>query len=229
MRIARRAAVLALLAAAVGASPGGATPPALSLDSAIVSATWKESWLTGTVRFSGNVGGAASLTVTIKPAGNAGAPPAAKATVDTAGGEFSGELKLPARVLPGTYAVRAYGTSNGEKLVATERDVIVPGPPEGIVDRAWATTTRGGPPMKRIAGPRTELWAHFHFLYPPKSGKITAAWYTPSYKYIGTVTRNYRQNFDTFVRVRGGLERGNWWVVMRSGKRIAIRVALRLT
>jgi hypothetical protein len=229
VRIARRAAVLALLGVALAASSGSATAPPLTLDSAIVSATWKESWLTGAVRFSGNVGGAASLTVTIKPVGKAGAPPAAKATVDTAGGEFSGQLKLPARVLPGNYAVRAYGTSNGEKLIAVERDVVVPAPPEGIVDRAWATTTRGGPPMKRIAGPRTELWAHFHFLYPPKSGKITAAWYTPSFKYIGTVTRKYRQNFDTFVRVRGGLERGNWWVLMRSGNRVAIRVALRLS
>ena len=228
MRTARRAAVLAAFLLALAASAGNAAAPTLTLDSATVSASWKESWLTGSLRFSGSVGGPASLTASVRPAHRKG-PPAARATIQSAGGAFSGELKLPARLLPGDYLLRVYGTSGTDTLMPAERQVTVPAPVEGIVDRGWATTTRGGAPMKRIQGPRTELWAHFHFLVPPKSGKITAAWYTPSYKYIGTVTKPYRESFDTFVRVPGGLEPGNWWVVVRSGKRIAIRVALRLT
>jgi hypothetical protein len=229
VRTARRAALIALLALAAVASAGRAAAPALTLDTAAVSAVWKESWLTGSVRFSGTVGGAASLTVSVKAVGRPGAPPSARTTIESSGGAFSGTLKLPARVLPGAYALRVYGTSGGDKLTAVEKQVTVPAPPEGIVDKAWTTTTRGGPPMKRISRPRTIMWAHFHFLVPPKSGRIKAYWYSPSFKYLGVVNRKYRESFDTFVRVPAGIEPGNWWVFIRSGNRIAMRVALRVT
>jgi hypothetical protein len=229
VRHARRAALIALLAVATAASVGRAAAPTLTLDTATVAASWKESWLTGSVHYSGSVGGAASLIVSVKRADKPGAPPSARATIQSSGGSFSGDLKLPPRVLPGVYAVRVYGTSGSEKLTAAERQVTVPAPPEGIIDKAWATTSRGGPPMKRINGPRTIMWAHFHFLVPPKSGRIKAYWYSPSFKYLGVVNRKYRQSFDTFVRVPTGLEAGNWWVFMRSGNRVAIRVALRLS
>jgi hypothetical protein len=229
VRTARRAALLALLAIAVSASAGQAVAPPLTLDTATVSAAWKESWLTGSVHFSGTVGGAASLTVSVKRADKPSAPPSARTTIQSSGGAFSGDLKLPARVLPSVYAVRVYGTSGGEKLTAAEKQVTVPAPAEGIIDKAWTTTTRGGPPMKRISRPRTIMWAHFHFLVPPKSGRIKAYWYSPSFKYLGVVNRKYRESFDTFVRVPTGIESGNWWVFIRSGNRIAIRVALRVT
>jgi hypothetical protein len=222
-----------LLAAAalgtVGAAPGiPATTPALSIDSATVSARWRESWLTATLRFAGSAGAAADLTATLRPADRAG-PPAARARMTAAAdGQFSGTMKLPPRLLPGRYLLRVFGTSGTTQLTPVERSVTVPAPVEGVVDRASTSTTRNGAPTINTRGPRSVLWARFHFLVPPKSGRVTASWYTPSFKWVGTVTRAYKTDFVTFVRGAPSLERGRWWCFLRSSGRVVKRVRIRI-
>lgn len=227
----RRFAQAAVLAAAalVGVSATAAAPPTVVIDSAAVSASWKESWLTGSVRFSGNIGATAELNASLRPARRPG-PQAAKATL-TAGadGRFSGQLRLPARLLPGAYLLRVWGTSGGVTLTPVEREVTVPAPREGVVDRAYTSLTKNGPATVTVAGPRRQLWAHFHFLVPPRSGRLTASWYTPSFTWVGTVNRAYRADFETFVRAPTGLQRGRWWCVLKSSGRVVKRVRVRIT
>ena len=69
------------------------TTPTAKLTGATLSSTWKESWLTGSVRFSGVVTGPATLRVSLRP--RAGGPPAAAVTLPldqagTFGGEWAG-------------------------------------------------------------------------------------------------------------------------------------------
>lgn len=215
--------------AIVGVSATAATPPTLTLENATVSASWKESWLTGSVRFSGSVGASAQLNASLRPARRAG-PQAAKVSLETgADGRFAGQLKLPARLLPDVYTLRVWGTSGGLTLTPVEREVTVPAPPEGVVDRAYASAARSGPPTIVVSGPRTVLWAHFHFLVPPRSGKVTATWYTPSFTYVGTVMRPYKETMDTFVRAPSGLQPGKWWCILKSSGRVIKRVRIRIT
>jgi hypothetical protein len=215
--------------ALLGISATSATAPVLTVDSATVSASWKESWLTGTVRFSGGVGAAAQLNASLRPAARPG-PQAAKIVFAAgADGRFSGQLRLPARLLPGAYLLRVWGTSGTVTLTPVERQVTVPAPREGIVDRAYTSVTKNGAARVAVAGPRRELWAHFHFLVPPKSGRVTASWYTPSFTWVGTVNRAYRADFETFVRAPTGLQRGRWWCVLKSSGRVVKRVRVRIT
>jgi hypothetical protein len=223
-----RVGVLAATAL-VGISATAAAPPALVLDATSVSASWRESWLTGSVRFSGTVGAAAQLNASLRPAGRPG-PQAAKVQLSAgADGRFSGQLKLPARLRPGSYLIRVWGTSGTATLTPVEREVTVPAPREGVVDRAYASATKTGAATVSVSGPRRELWAHFHFVVRPRSGRVTASWYTPSFTWVGTVTRTYRADFETFVRAPTGLQRGRWWCVLKSSGRVVKRVRVRIT
>jgi len=219
---------LALTVAALGIGATAASPPPLTLDAPAVSAVWKESWLTGSVRFSGSVGAAAQLNASLRPADRPG-PQAAKAQLAAgADGRFSGRLTLPARLLPGAYLLRVWGTSGDATLTPVERRVAVPAPPEGVVDRAYTSTSKRGAATVAVRGPRKELWAHFHFLVRPRTGRLTASWYTPSFTWVGTVTRAYRADFETFVRAPTGLQRGRWWCVLKSSGRVVKRVRVRI-
>jgi hypothetical protein len=227
-----RLLALAVVLASTATMASAATfaeAPALTIDRATVSAKWRESWLTGSLAFSGSAGTSADLTATVRPANRPGSP-AAKATFSTAtDGRYSRTVKLPARLLPGNYLLRVWGTSGTTKLTPIERTVTVPAPAEGVVDRAFTSTSKGGAATLTAKGPISVVWAHFHFLVPPKNAKLTASWYTPSFKWVGTVNRAYKADFDTFVRALPSLERGRWWCVLKSSGRVVKRVRLRIT
>jgi hypothetical protein len=219
----------AAVIATVGAAP--ATPaaaPTLAIETATVSAKWRESWLTGSLRFSGTAGGAAELTATLRPARRAGRLAAKTQMTAGADGRFTGTLKLPARLLPDVYLLRVWGRSGTVQLTPVEREVTVPAPREGVVDRAFTSTAKNGKPTILTSGPRRVLWAHFHFLTRPKTRLVTASWYTPSFTWVGTVTRPYSPNFVTFVRGTPNLEPGRWWCFLRAGGKVVKRVRIRI-
>jgi hypothetical protein len=220
---------LAALVALLGVAARGATPPTITIETASVSADWRESWLTGSVRFSGSVGATAELTASLRPARRPGSQKAKITLAAGADGRFAGLLKLPNRLLPDVYLLRVWGTSSGANLTPIEREVTVPAPREGVVDRGFTSLTKGGSPTILAKGPRKELWAHFHFLVPPKSGRVTATWYTPSFKYLGTVTRLYKADFDTFVRAQTPLQPGKWWCILKSSGRVIKRARIRIS
>jgi len=229
MTTAVRLVCLAALMSLLGVGATAVTPPTITIDTTTVSASWRESWLTGSVRFSGSVGASADLTASLRPARRPGSQKAKITLAAGADGRFAGQLKLPNRLLPDVYLLRVWGTSAGAKLTPIEREVTVPAPREGVVDRGFTSLTKGGPPTILAKGPRKELWAHFHFIVPPRSGRVTATWYTPSFKYLGTVTRSYKEDFDTFVRAQTPLQPGKWWCILKSSGRVIKRARIRIT
>jgi hypothetical protein len=217
-------------AALVSVSLASAAPaPALTLDSAKINAKWKESWLTASLSYSGTVAGAADLEAVLRPVGRAGPPAAAIAF--SADGSFSKTVKLPNRLLPGTYRLSIDGTSNGVGLTAVTRDLVNPTPAEGIVDKAWAASRPKGPPVFTVKGPRTQLWAYFHFVVPPKSTKLRVGWHSPSFRWYGQATKPYTPTFASHVATAGGLplERGVWFVYLWSGSKVVKRARVRIS
>jgi hypothetical protein len=225
--IASAALVAALLASSGTAAP--TTAPSLTLDSAKLTARWNESWLVGTLSFSGTVGDAAQLQAVLRPMGAAAQPTAVLAFAAT--GSFSKTLKLPARMLPGAYRLSVGGVANGARLLTETRDLVNPRPSEGIVDKAWASARAGGPPVSTVRGPRSRMWAYFHFAVPPRSGKVTVGWHSPSFRWYGRVTRPYSVTVRSSLATSPGhaLERGVWFVYCFSDGKVIKRTRVRIS
>ena len=230
----KRVVALSAVVIVFGAVAGGGTPATyqstetVTLASAKLTATWKESWLTAKLRFAGTVDAPSKLTAVLRPVSRAG-PPAAASKISVSGpGSFAGTLELPARVLPGLYRLSVGGTSNGHRLEPAEREVTLPAPPEGIVDKSFASATKGGPPVTTLPSPRTEVHARFYFVVPPRSKVVHVAWHSPSFRWLGQVKKPYKPTFDTFIRTSTQLERGVWFCVLSSGGRVVKRVRVRI-
>ena len=204
------------------------TPPSVTLKSATISSTWKESWLTGRVRFSGLVvSGPADLRASLRPKAG-GSVAAAVDLPSVQPGPFGGTLTLPNRLLPKTYTLTISGTAADGPVKPVRKDVVLKAPPEGIVDRAWASKTKNGPPVKTIPGSPTEVWAHFHFVYPPKSRKVRNRWYSPNFRWYGE-KKNKPWTRTVHTRLAAAtLDKGVWFAYMFSENRIVKRWRVRL-
>jgi hypothetical protein len=210
-----------------GVAAQAQTPPLVTIKSATISAKWKESWLTGSVRFSGTVSGSADLRASLRP--KAGGSIAA--AVDIPGlqpGPYGGTLPLPNRLLPKVYRLTISGTSADGPIKPVSRDVTLPAPPEGVVDRAWASKTKNGPPINTIPGSPTEVWAHFHFVVPPKSRKVRNRWYSPNFRWYGE-KKNKPWTPTIHTRLAAAkLDKGVWFAYMFSENRVVKRWRVRL-
>jgi hypothetical protein len=203
------------------------TAPVVVLKGATLSSKWKESWLTGSVRFSGIVSGPASLRVSLRP--RAGGRVAAAVTLpDVQPGPFGGELTLPPRLLPKVYRLTVSGEGNGEQIAPVHRDVVLKAPPEGVVDRAWASATKNGPPITTLPGNPTSVWAHFRFAVPPKSGKVRNRWYSPNFRWWGE-KRNKPWTRTVHTQLAAAkLDKGVWFAYMFSADRVVKKWRVRL-
>lgn len=226
VRVVGVAVLAACLCFGVAAQAQGPTP-AVTLKTATLSSKWKESWLTGSIRFSGIVTTPSVLRVSVRP--KAGGKVAASVDLpDVQPGPFGGELTLPNRLLPKVYRVTVSGTSGDAQLKPMHRDVNLPAPPEGIVDRAWASKTKNGPPINTIPGNPTEVWAHFHFVVPPKSRKVRNRWYSPNFRWWGE-KKNKPWTPTVHTRLAAAkLDKGVWFAYMFSENRVVKKWRVRL-
>jgi hypothetical protein len=210
-----------------GVSAQAQTPPLVTIKSATISAKWKESWLTGSVRFSGTVSGSADLRASLRP--KAGGSIAAAADIPgLQPGPYGGTLTLPNRLLPKVYRLTISGTGADGPIKPVSRDVTLPAPPEGVVDRAWASKTKNGPPINTIPGSPSEVWAHFHFVVPPKSRKVRNRWYSPNFRWYGE-KKNKPWAPTIHTRLAAAkLDKGVWFAYMFSENRVVKRWRVRL-
>lgn len=217
-------AALALVALVLpAASAGSRTSPALSVTNLHLSAVWKEGWLTGSIRFSVTVGGATDATATIRPV--APGPLAAKKDYTfTQAGTVTETITLPARLPPRAYVLKVVG-SDGE---AVEGKFTVPTPPEGIVDSAVVSSAKGGKAVHVLAGAK-ELWVRFHFMTPPQAKTVKVVWRTPSYTYVGAVTKPYAATIDSFLKSGSPLPHGTWYAILMVDGKTAKKIDVRVT
>lgn len=218
--------ILSVAAAAVGGQQTAAqTVPTVALKSATLKSKWKESWLTGSVRFSGTVSGTADLRISLRPK-KGGRLAAAVTLPGVQPGPFGGELTLPPRLLPKVYRLTVSGTSGDGQIAPVHRDVTLKAPPEGIVDDAFISATKGGKRAFTLKGLRKQLFARFHFVHPPKNRtNLHAAWFSPDFKWRGRADKTYKVNVDTFVldTTPKGLMKGVWFCYLRASNGTVIK------
>ena len=223
------AAVVAALITVEAVHPATADAT-LTLDTSTLTASWKESWLTGNVAFAGTVGEPSELTIILRRVDPKPTAVAAKRTLTVASGGYSGKLDLPHRALPGSYLLRVVGTSSGIALTPVEATLTLPAPPEGIVDKASIGLTPGGKAVRKVNGSVKQLHARFHFLVAPKlRTAVRLVWRTPQFNFVGEVRKPYSTNISTFVKSGQPLPKGTWYCLLTVNEIVVKRVSVRVT
>ena len=135
----------------------------VTITSTSVTATWKESYAKGSVKFSGTQTVAGTIEASLRNVKTGRLLYAKRFSVGT--GTFTNSLPLTARPVPGTYRLRLKEFPTGN---ASDRNVIIPAPPEGVIDVAYMTSSKNGRRMKVIRNAKI-IYAHFHFLTRPQT------------------------------------------------------------
>ncbi len=210
------------------------TASAVTINSASVSAKWHESYVKGSVSFSGTESGAIELGASLRNVATGHLISVKRFSVG--GGTFTQSVKLSARPVPGTYRLRLKEMPAG---AAADRNVTIPAPPEGVVDRAYTSNTNG-PPVKVIRNAKI-IYAHFHFIARPQTNVLTFNWRkpgNPKVRFTGYAKKTYHANVYTFVCVKqsaGGsclnqeLRTGKWYCIVYARGRVVKRQEVTVT
>jgi hypothetical protein len=192
----------------------------VGLSNVHLSAVWNQGWLTGNLHFTITVGGAARVQASIRPVVS-GPVAAVKQYSFTESGTAAETIKLPPRLSPRAYVLKV-GTESAK--------FTVPTPSEGVVDTAIVSTSQGGKSAKSVPSSTHTLWARFHFLIPPPGTKtVKIEWRTPSFTFIGAVTKPYTTVIDSDLKSNQALPKGTWYATLVVDGKIAKRQDVRVT
>ena len=137
-------------------------------------------------------------------------------------GAFSQTLKLPAKLLPGTYRVTLAPAFAANVVTPAAGSAKLAAPAEGVVDKVVLSGRNGGPSTRTLKR-ATTIWASFHFAAVPK-GALKLTWYkTVKGKRVrlGAATESPGKKVGSYLRP-GGLLHGMFTAVLtRKGKVIA--------
>jgi hypothetical protein len=226
---------VAVLAAgsALAARQAGST---VAITGTSVTAKWNESYVRGSVTFTGSESQAATLEASLRNVATGRLIAVKRFSVGA--GTFTQSIQLSARPVPGTYRLRLKEMPTGS---AADRNVKVPAPPEGVVDRAYTSTTKNGPPLKVIRDAK-KIYAHFHFVARPQTNVLTFNWRkpgNPKVRFTGYAKKPYKTNvFITFVcakKLEGGpcldqeLRKGKWYCIVYARGKVVKRQLVTLT
>jgi len=211
------------------------TGSAVTITAASVTAKWKESYVKGSVTFSGTETTAGTLEASLRNTKTNRLIKVNRFAVNA--GEFTNSLPLSARPVPGTYRLRLKEFPTGS---AADRNVVIPAPPEGVIDIAYMTSTKNGPRMKVIRNAK-RIYAHFHFTARPETNTLTFKWQkpgNPKVRFTGFATKPFKTTIDTFVCVKssgGGsclnqtLAKGKWYCIVMAKGKVVKRQDIRVT
>jgi hypothetical protein len=212
-----RIAAAGLLVVAL-ALPTAGSAATVALSNVKVAGAWNQGWLYASLHFTVRVSGPTTVVASIRS--TSGRLVTAAHYSFTSAGAKSESIKLPARVPPGSYVLKAGDATS---------TFAVPNPPEGVVDSATISTTQGGKSVKALAAPK-ELWVRFHFLSkPPTAKSVKIEWRTPSYTFVGAVNKPVSTTVDGFVKATVPLPKGTWYAIIEVNGKVAKRQDVRLT
>ena len=147
----------------------------------------------------------------------------------TSAGTATRRLAFRGKVLPGAYTVRAREV--GRNDVATRSATLKP-PPEGVVERAFITTSVGGRATARIgAGRFFQIFGNFHFAARPAKGQaLSATWALGAFrKRVALARPSGPLLLTTIGSTRSGiLQSGRWTVTLRAGRSTIARASIRI-
>jgi hypothetical protein len=200
----------------------------LTLGPLDVRVRWRESRAIGGVTVTGTVSDPAELMLSLTSRGASGEVLAHLVLAVPSAGAFSGTLPFPSTLLPGRYLLHVGGTSGGEEVPAVHGDFGVAAPEEGVVDRAFVSATRGGPPALTLSGPVHELWARFRFAARPRAPLVTILWIGPSGRIVAGVIKPYARTVESFIESARPVQRGTWQAVLKVERKAVKRVFVRI-
>ncbi|HTI34120.1 MAG TPA: hypothetical protein VL422_10625 [Miltoncostaea sp.] len=166
-------------AASVAVDPGAVIAgPSLRVTFARFHATWRRSRVKGTLEVTVDTPRATRVRVELLR----GAKPAVAWPLALArAGQLTRKLPLPARLVPGRYAVRVREVGNpaGGRLPAGTLVAALRAPPEGVASSAFISRGVGGRGVTRITGTVPSfIFANFRIAArPKKAGKLRVVWF----------------------------------------------------
>ena len=190
-----------------------------TLTSAAFAAKWKQSRVKGTLTVKGTAprGGAYAVEVF------RGKTRTMRASYTLTAGAFSRAIKLPAKLIPGTYRVALVPSFPATVVQGAGREVKLAAPIEGVVDKVVLSGKNNGPSARTLRN-ATTIWVSFRFVAKPK-GKLTLTWYRTPKKgkkvKLGTTSKSPAAKVGSYLAL-GGVLRGTFTAVLaRNGKIIA--------
>jgi hypothetical protein len=206
-------------------TPAGKT--SLQVSGVRLETSWKNSRLNGKVLFSVTVHGASRLTALVKTAG--GRLQGERHYQLGRAGTFAETLRLSPGTPPGPYVLRVLGTTGNATQTVRETGFRLKPPPEGIVDRAAISLTKGGAAGSTFRSPQRQLWVRFHFVAPPANSRaVRIVWRTPSFKLVGAVSKPATATIDSSLRSAAPLAVGRWYAILSVDGKIVKRVGVRI-
>jgi hypothetical protein len=217
------------------ASSAAGSTSTLTIGTTNVTAKWKESYVKGSVSFTGSETNSIDLEASLRNVATARLIQMKRFSVSA--GNFSNSIPLSARPVPGTYRLRLKEMPTGS---AADRNVTIPAPPEGVIDIAYMTNTKTGARKKVIKNAKV-IYAHFHFVARPQTNTLTFKWQkpgNPKVRFTGFATKRYATTIDTFVcvkRTSGGscldvpLQKGKWYCIVYAKGKVVKRQDVRVT
>ena len=219
-RLAHRALPVATALVSALALTASGSAASVTLSNVHLAGGWKEGWLTASVHFTVNASGATSVQATVRPV-KPGPVAKVQQYTFTSSGSKAEMIPLPARLQPGDYVLKV-GTATSK--------FSVPSPPEGVVDGATISLAKGGSPAKAVPSTSHSLWVRFHFLVPPAGAKtVKIEWRTPSFQFIGAVTKPYAATIDSNLASGAALPKGTWYAMLLVNGKVAKRQDVRVT
>ncbi len=202
----------------------------LTLTGTTVHAQWKQGWLQpgAGIQLHGTVAAPSTIAAALRPLGRPGIVTAHTVFQLSKSGAFAVRMNLPPRPLPGRYSLRITGTSGSGSLAPVATTVVIPAPPEGVLDRVQVSTTRNGPwltyrngkpPVFR--GGHTQIWMKFRFLSPPTGQQVLFVWKLRWHRLVGKVYKRYKNTLLTSVSSSTPLPTGHWLATLKFDDRIA--------
>ena len=211
-----------------GAPPPPPKPPpsGLSLTRATFSVRWTVSRPSGVLRYAGTTTGPRALTIALRRPGAKKALVRAKRSVKA--GAFSGRLRVPRSLLPGSYRLEAQAAG----VATAARVARLAAPPQGVVRRAVILTRPTASFHARIKKAPKQLFATFTFAARPKKGRrITAAFTTPSGVKGRTIRLPRQSVVTTFVgstAATAPVPKGRWRCTLRVGRTVVAVASVRV-
>jgi hypothetical protein len=221
-------------AANVSASfaPTGGNAVPVSISKADFDVSWLQSLGSGKLDVKGKIAKPALVAIKLHRAG--GSKVLLSTNLSLPAGPFSLSIKLlpglladGQPLLPGGFVV-SIGGHSGKLVVPTQlRTITLSSPPQGVVGKAFASSSAGGAPESAIPASKKSAFVHFVFeAQPTANEKLTVAWYRPGGKLLGVATKPNAPQVTSSISSPAPLPAGNWRVDLRAGNTIVKSVPI---
>jgi Tol biopolymer transport system component len=204
-------------------------PPPEAVTQAAFRVRWRESRPVGVLEVRGRVPGLARIQVALRR----GKKIHLAVGLNLARGSFARRLALPRNLLPGTFVLEVTAAGSPTELSPQRRLLRLAPPREGVVSRAWASTTLGGPPLERVPASNSIAYAHFRFSALPRPGRpLVTTWLLNGKRPPGALPRrkSRRALVVAFIEAEDApLPRGTFTCVLTAGKTVVKRLTFRVS